>query len=341
MPSQSHQPVARFESKHGVRIYRVTVEAFPGFFVHVYVILGAGPPTLVDTGSGFGECDRQLLDGIRQIRSEFNEPVDISNIRRVLITHGHIDHFGGLPAILAHTNASVGIHELDQSVLATNAERVALAKHGLRIFLRKAGVDAARCDQLMELYEYSKRNLSAISVEYSLADGTELDGLRFLHVPGHCPGQVCIELDDVLITADHILSRTTPHQSPESIMAYTGLGHYFDSLKKIAGIANRFRLALGGHEEPIEDLTGRIAQIQASHHRKLENVSKSLTDAAPMTIAALTRQIYPHATGFHELLALEEVGAHVEYLHERGKLVITNPAEIEGPDAFPFQYAAR
>ena len=52
------------------------------------------------------------------------------------------------------------------------------------------------------------------------------------HVPGHCPGQVCLQLDEILFTADHVLSYTTPAQAPEFIYRWTGVGHYFDSLRK-------------------------------------------------------------------------------------------------------------
>ena len=45
-------PVERFESNSGARIYRMPCEAFPGFIVYAYLVLEAGPPTLIDTGSG-------------------------------------------------------------------------------------------------------------------------------------------------------------------------------------------------------------------------------------------------------------------------------------------------
>ena len=51
--------IERFESNTGVRIYRIPAEAFPGFIVYVYVLLGAGVPTLVDTGSGYGNSNEQ------------------------------------------------------------------------------------------------------------------------------------------------------------------------------------------------------------------------------------------------------------------------------------------
>ena len=44
---------ALFLLKQGkVRIYRITCEAFPGFAANIYLLLEAGPPTIVDAGSG-------------------------------------------------------------------------------------------------------------------------------------------------------------------------------------------------------------------------------------------------------------------------------------------------
>ena len=103
--------------------------------------------------------------------------------------------------------------------------------------------------------------------------------LIFIHTPGHCPGQVCIAVGDVLLSADHVLQRTTPHQSPESITAYTGLGHYLDALTKV-GAMGGFDIALGGHELAIHDVYKRIADIRDSHSRKLERMLDSLRASA-------------------------------------------------------------
>ena len=87
--------------------------------------------------------------------------------------------------------------------------------------------------------------------------------------PQHFPDWT--QIDDVLLSADHVLPNTSPHMAPESITLSTGLSHYLASLAKIAEVPD-IRLALGGHEGPITDLYGRVAQIQASHKRKLERV---------------------------------------------------------------------
>ncbi len=160
----------------------------------------------------------------------------------------------------------------------------------------------------MEMYGFSKRHVSSLPVALTLTDGMELDGLRFIHVPGHCPGQVCIAVGDILLSADHILPTITPHQAPESITPSTGLGHYFDSLRKIQRLGG-FDLALGGHEQPIRDVYKRIDEIRASHQRKLDKIMDIFVEASePLAINDISKRLYRRVQGFHILLALEEVG---------------------------------
>ena len=39
--------------------------------------------------------------------------------------------------------------------------------------------------------------------------------------------------------------------------------------------------------------------------------------------------MYPDRHGYDVLMALEEVGAHVEYLYQRGRLAVCNLDEVE------------
>ncbi len=333
-------PIERFVSNTGVRIYRIPCEAFPGFIAYVYLLLEAGPPTLVDTGSGYGQSNDHLFDGIASLREQFDEAVALEDIRRVILTHGHIDHFGGLSTLVDRIDAEVYIHELDRRVLTAYEERVIVATKALRVYLQWAGVRPDFQQTLMEMYGFSKKHVRSVTVDRTLADGDEFDGLRFIHAPGHCPGQVCVMIGDVLLSADHILSRTTPHQAPESITAYTGLGHYLDALARVRSMGG-FDLALGGHEDPIQDVYKRIDEIHASHNRKLEKVLDQVRAAdEPPTISDISKQMYSQVKGFNILLALEEVGAHVEYLYQRGQLAVTNLDEVEREDNPALRYAA-
>ncbi|MGQ9888994.1 MAG: MBL fold metallo-hydrolase [Aggregatilineales bacterium] len=334
-------PIERFDSSSGARIYRIPVQAFPPLLAYCYVILDAGPPTLVDSGSGFGESNAHLLAGIRALRDDFGEPLAVTDIERVLITHGHIDHFGGAAFIIQQTRgASVGIHELDRRILVNYEERVIVATKDVSIYLERAGVSERLRHNLIEMYGFGKQHFSSVPVSFNLDEHTPLDGMEFIHTPGHCPGQVCIRLGDVLLSADHVLSRTTPNQAPESITHYTGLGHYLDSLHKVARL-DGIRLALGGHEDPMPDVYERIIAIRASHQRKLERILEIVRAApTPPTISEISKAMYPDRHGYDVLLALSEVGAHVEYLYERGQLAVHNLSEAEQPGNPALRYEA-
>lgn len=330
--------IERFVSSTDVKIYRIPVEAFPGFIAYAYLVFDAGPLTMIDTGSGYGNSNDHLLAGLETIRSEFGEAVRPADIKRIILTHGHIDHFGGLPMLMEHTDAEIGIHVLDRRILNAYEERVIVATKALRVYLERAGVEREFQLKLMEYYGFSKKHVRSLRVDFTLEDGQIIDGMKFIHTPGHCPGQVCIEMGDVLISADHILERTTPHQSPESITNYTGLGHYLDALDRVKQRGG-FDLALGGHEGPIREVYKRIDQIRESHDRKLERVVDVIAQSTePITVSDISKAMYPRVKGFNILLALEEVGAHVEYLDQRGQLAVDNLDEVEREMNPPLRY---
>jgi hypothetical protein len=50
---------------------------------------------------------------------------------------------------------------------------------------------------------------------------------------------------------------------------------------------------------------------------------------SPNTISALSKNLFGNTNGFNALLAIEEAGAHVEYLYQRGMLKVVNYEEGE------------
>jgi hypothetical protein len=51
--------------------------------------------------------------------------------------------------------------------------------------------------------------------------------------------------------------------------------------------------------------------------------------------------MYPGVTGWDVLLAIEEVGAHVEHLYERGDLLVANLGELEREENPAIQFGLR
>lgn len=320
-------PITRHETSSGARIYRIPVEAFPtDFIVYCYVVLGAGEPTLIDCGSDIGQSSAHLLAGFEALRDDFGEALVLTDIRRLWLTHAHIDHFGGAAFVHERTGARIGIHALDRRILEAFQERLMLATQRLEHFFVQAGIPVEEHDALLEMYGFFKCSVRDVRVDELLDDGMTVDGMTFIHTPGHGAGQVCILIGDVLISADHVLARITPHQAPEAITHGTGLSHYLASLDKIERVAG-VRLALGGHDAPIPDFYARVAETRAHHERRLTRILDLLHE--PMTISQLSSTLYPGKQGYDVLLALEEAGAHVEYLYEHGQLALANAAAVQ------------
>lgn len=328
----------RFVSANGARIYRIPCEVLPDLSGRVYLVVGAGPPTLVDTGSGEEPAIRQVLAGLETVRREFNEPVRLGDVKRILITHAHIDHFGGLWELLRHTQAEVGVHALDRRRITAFAEREVLAHRALARFTKQAGVEPERRPEVLQAFAHASGDPRSVPVDFLLGDGEELDGLRFVHTPGHSPGHVCIAVGDVLLAGDHILARTVPWLWPESVAAYTGLGHYLDSLEEVRRLAG-IEIALGGHEPPVRDIPKRIREIHQTHHRRLDRVLDILEKAGrPLSVQEISDEMYSSQKGFHAMLALTDVGARVEHLDQRGCLEIANLDEVDSRPEPVYRY---
>jgi glyoxylase-like metal-dependent hydrolase (beta-lactamase superfamily II) len=154
-----------------------------------------------------------------------------------------------------------------------------------------------------------------------------LGPIEMLHVPGHCAGHVVIRLHDVLFSGDHVLDQISPHQSPEHLTLSTGLEHYLKSLEALESWAQGIRLTLGGHKAPIKDLPARLEDIRRLHAERLARVLELL--AEPHTIVEVSRALFGDLQGYNVLLAIEEAGAHIEFLYQRGCLEIHNLKDIE------------
>ena len=331
------RPVELYASSGGARIYRIPMDVFPDMVGYAHLVYRDGLVVLVDAGSGFGVSNEHLEAGLAVVREEHGEKAAWADLTHVLITHGHIDHYGGIRYVREHCKAPIGVHELDRPVLTNYEERYLLSTQRLRAFLPLAGLEADQIEEIMDLYLINKHLFSSTDVDFTYeAVGMEIGPLRLLHMPGHCPGEVVILVDDVLLSGDHVLETISPHQTPEHLALNMGLGNYLDSLHRLMPYADDIRLTLGGHEGPITDLKERIHGIQCLHHDRLNQMLSLLEK--PMTILEIAREIFPDVRGYHELLALEEAGAHVEYLEQRGFLQVENLEETNGRDPEPMVY---
>ncbi len=175
---------------------------------------------------------RIYLSGLQQVGLQ---PSDLTHI---LLTHAHIDHFGGLTKLRPLTNARIGVHELDLQTVAHHEARLALIGRRLASFLAETGLAEETREQVLSMYRFTKAIYQSVPVDftYEAIDMQARLTFEFIHLPGHCPGHVAIRLDDVIFCGDMVVERVTPHLSPESINPYSGLDHYLESLARLAAM---------------------------------------------------------------------------------------------------------
>jgi glyoxylase-like metal-dependent hydrolase (beta-lactamase superfamily II) len=325
-PMKTPTTFQTFITSGGARIFRIPLNVFPGFWAYAYLVLVDDHIVLIDTGSGFGDSNAHLEAGFDQASRAAGKKIRTQDLTHILITHGHIDHFGGLVSLTGSTNALIGIHELDLGNLISYEERVSFAEIRLKAYLVEAGVPEDERERILAMYRLNKSLSHSVKVDFTFeAAGLRVGSFELLHVPGHCAGHVVIRLH-----GDHVLGRITPHQSPERLTLSTGLGHYLDSLTVLEKWAGDITLTLAGHDDPIPNLPVRLAEIRKAHATRLKLILQFL--ARSHTIAEISGELFGQVDGYHVLLAIEEAGAHVEYLHQRGLLRVVNLEELESND---------
>lgn len=331
--------VRRFHAGEKTRIYRLEVETLPRHVNNIYLLLEPGSSILIDCGSGFESSARDLDLGFAITRAVFGEEATFAELDWCIITHAHIDHFGGAGRVREKSRARLAVHELDARVLSCFEERLVVASKDLDVFWRRAGIGDEQRAKMLVGYGTMKRLFRSVEIDRTLRDGDVIGpGYRVHHTPGHCPGQICLQASDALFTSDHVLGRTTPHQFPQAVTPFGGLEHYFHSLAKVRKLEG-INIGLAGHEEPIWDLRARIDGIASFHRDRLAKVLELCKE--PKTINAVTQAMFGEQDGYGTLLAIEEAGAHVEYLHQLGKLRIANLDEVDKERDPVIQYVAR
>lgn len=330
-------PTTEYETSGGRKIIRISFNTLPNVYNNVYVVFLDDKVFLVDFGISV-----KPASFFEKFQKDVTEKysVRIEDIYGIIITHAHIDHFGGIPRLRKiNPNLKVYVHELDLKGVEKVEEMLAYANHYYVLFLRRAGLDEQSIQDYMNLYMAMRISLRPERVTRALKDMDDLEGFKAIHTPGHSPGHVCLLLDDIIFTGDHVLPHITPHQFPESIMKYTGTGHYMESLKKLQDFLKGKRVSLGlpGHYTLIEDVVARAEEIKRHHYRRLNEITKMCEE--PKTIAQLARALFPDKDGYQFILAVNEVGAHVEYLWDRGYLSIKNVSEISKDERIPLLWS--
>jgi glyoxylase-like metal-dependent hydrolase (beta-lactamase superfamily II) len=291
--------------------------------VNVYLI-EEDPLTLIDAGPRDDESLAALRSGLASLGHK------LSDIKRVIISHAHADHYGLARVIVEESGATAYIHEWDAPAVSANTDYLAY-----RELLTAAGVPRDVVARMEAGYEKFKGFAYPLDHVETLKDNDEIlfehESLSVVHTPGHTPGSICLvrTSNRLVFASDTVLKTITPNPvlSPDPINAkrrFQSLGEYLVSLARIRALAPT--VLKGGHGDDVTDYDEHFHRMyrftNARQSKLLALLPKNGATAWDTSLV-----MFPDAGGYHRFLALSETVAHLDYAVAENKLGVERKGE--------------
>lgn len=293
---------------------RLPMAGNPMRYVNGYVLADEGGLTLIDCGWKADDVRAALDDGLAA------NGYALRDIRRLVVTHFHFDHYGLAGELLAAGVPELGMHPADWHVLQVRAaqpddDRLAdawLERNGLTV-----ETDPSDDEQ------YDRYDL--VAPTRLLEDGERVGRLRAMWTPGHSPGHLCF-VDTVsgrTFTGDHVLDPVTPHVGLWHDRGRDPMGDYVASLRAVGALETSG--VLPAHGEAFPDLARRVEELLAHEATREAQVVEAL-EAGKSTGAEVAGALRWRRRGdrfdqlppAHQQFAVAETLAHLEHLRSQG-----------------------
>jgi glyoxylase-like metal-dependent hydrolase (beta-lactamase superfamily II) len=127
---------------------------------------------------------------------------DIKDIKRVILTHVHMDHSQAANEIKKRSGAKIYSHWIEARYLIHNPPYQGPPTTQETVDkLEKLGVSMKAL-----IKKYGSLEVEPISVDEQVSDGDMIGSLKVIHTPGHTPGHISLfyEKDKLLLGADSI-----------------------------------------------------------------------------------------------------------------------------------------
>jgi glyoxylase-like metal-dependent hydrolase (beta-lactamase superfamily II) len=287
---------------------------FPVGPVNVHLI-PLEPVTLVDTGPLTEEAWDALRHGLAR------HGLSVADVERVLLTHGHQDHFGLAARIERAGGAQLLGGRLDRGHFRGRRNARLLLEA-----LTRAGFGAWQRLTMVAMTVAVDHYAEPLSSWDELAGGEVLPGdgwsVVVRSVPGHTPGSLTFEVPEagVVFTGDTVLRDITPNaivdEDPEKPgEAFRSVSRYFESLDAIDAGSSRM---LTGHGRQIPDFAAHRAKLEGKYAFRTGQIERAL-GGRPKTVAELCRKIFPTVRPMDLYLAYSEVLGFLMYLEDLGR----------------------
>ncbi|MBW1768044.1 MAG: MBL fold metallo-hydrolase [Deltaproteobacteria bacterium] len=304
---------------------------FPIRSVNAYFIPDSNP-TLIDAGFR----SEKGLDAVELAIKKAG--YQLTDIKRILLTHGHLDHIGLAGKIAAMSGAEVLIHPLDRDkciwdVKGSQEKRMApflrfFKESGLSEDVIK-DIAARMSDRFSRFFpgDFDVKHIEG-NETFSFDDFT----LKVVYSPGHTLGSVCFldRENGRLFSGDHLLENITSNpvveiENQDKSNGYKSLSSYLKSLAMIADMD--IKEVLPGHGARFSNAGERAREIIGHHRMRRQEVldafsdnKSDLSDRDGMTLFMVSQKLFPELRGWDIFLGLSEAYGHLEVLEQEGMI---------------------
>lgn len=306
----------------GVVAVPVTIEGSELRHVFVYVLDCGTGVLLVDAGWGGEASLARIATALQSMGYGFGD------VRGVLVTHNHSDHYGLVPRLAEEIDGFVGMHPADIAQLELRYGGIERLAGVLRDWLVDCGTPEDLLEALSSAMMWADGSVSPVLPDRHIADGDEIRvgerTLRAIHTPGHSPGHLVFHdaANGLLFTGDHVLPKITPNVSAGPLGSADPLDSYVASLDAV----RRYDGArvLPAHVAQFDRLAERVDQLTAHHERRLAETAALVDDGASTVWEVATRLRWSrpldHFPAFLQRAALGETDAHLSRLAAQGRV---------------------
>jgi glyoxylase-like metal-dependent hydrolase (beta-lactamase superfamily II) len=292
-------------------------------YVLVYLLELDDGVALVDAGWNTDDAWRALNDGLGEAGGS------MSDVRAVVVTHIHPDHYGLAGRVREASGAWVGLHPADAALLQGRYVETDDLVERMGQLLAMSGVPEDKRPDLARASMEIRSLVSMAEPDILLDDDQKLElagwDLRTIWTPGHSPGHICLYSDHhrLLLSGDHVLPRITPNISFHSQQDANPLGDYLESLARMRSLVPDE--VLPAHEYRFAGLGARLAEIEHHHAVRLRAIEEVL-DARPgasawdLTLSLEWSRPWDEIPSFMQRAANGETLAHLVLLEARGRV---------------------
>jgi len=286
---------------------------------------------LIDTGYADEEGTARLEFALAQVG------FGLADIRLLVVTHAHSDHYGLAGPIVDAASCELWMHPAWEHVRGMADDPDGALDRRIEV-ARQSGVPAAA----LELYERSRRGANTgiartVAPDREIVAGveveTDLGPWRVYETPGHAPSHVVLHQPEtgLLISGDHVLGRVSPFfdygHTPDPV------GEFMRSLDVVERLDTS--LCLAGHGRPFRDVPAKAHANRELIEAHLASARGAFAEGSRTAFQIIGDIVGPeNVTPATAAYGLQMALAYLDHLVAAGELV-----ELAGED--PRRWALR